>query len=121
MEYTSNNNHADQNLVNKEDIEKQYRAARMYKEKMITRLFTFMIELLFIFLIPALIALFVIKQYGIAIYIALPLAFILSWLIAWVRYRGYRDQMKDADNAFKKAKEQYDTHFPKETAAVEGE
>jgi len=114
MESIPNNNHSDHALLNKDEVKKEYHAARMYKERMITKLFGFMIELLVIFLVPALVAVFLIKKFSSSIAITLPIAFVLSWLIAWYRYRGYRDQMRKADERFMKAKITYDEHFPKE-------
>jgi len=69
------------------------------REKWITRIFFLSLEIAFIFLIPALIAVFFAKRMGegSANIIFLSMAFTFSWLIVILRYRSISKKMKSID------------------------
>lgn len=69
--------------------DKSILALESEREKQITRLFWFALEMAIIFLVPALIAIFISLEYftkKVAI-ISLPFTFVLSWVIVILRWK----------------------------------
>jgi len=74
------------------------------REKWITRIFLLSLEIIFIFLIPALTAVFFAKKVGgdNSSFIYLSIAFIFSWSIVIIRYIRVSKKMREIDSKIKK-------------------
>lgn len=84
------------------DKSKELKKLEAEREKYITRIFWILIEIAFIFGIPAAIAVILIKLWGgNTIYVALPTAFILSWVILVIHFRKVSKRLKELDKKIK--------------------
>lgn len=71
------------------------------RESFRSRMFLMMIEIAFVFLIPALIAVFISTRFdfeGTGLALALVTSFVVSWVIVVVRYRQATRTLKDLSN-----------------------
>lgn len=94
-------------MVEEFDKKSEIKALESEREKHITRIFWILIEIAFIFGIPATVAVILIKVLGgNTIYIALPVAFIISWIILIFHYRKLNRELKNLDKKILELKRQ---------------
>lgn len=78
------------------------------RERYITKLFWFALEIALIFLIPAMTAVFLLLHFvnKKAAIISLPFTFVLSWLIVIVRWKKMNDHLTKLDKDISELKKQ---------------
>lgn len=94
--------------MNSENIEGEIILLQKEREKHITKLFWFALEIALIFLIPALSAIFISLEYftkKVAIF-TLPFTFILSWIIVFIRWKKINKILTDLDKNILELKKQ---------------
>ncbi|MCB9805552.1 hypothetical protein H6775_00150 [Candidatus Nomurabacteria bacterium] len=92
-------------MVEEIDKNAEIKKLESEREKHVTRIFWILIEIAFIFGIPAAVAVVLVKFLGgHTLYIALPIAFILSWVILILHYRKMSQRLKDLDRKIKELK-----------------
>lgn len=91
-----------------ENTEKDIKALENQREKYITKLFWFALEIAIIFLVPALMAIFISLEYfskKVAI-MSLPFTFVLSWVIVLFRWKKINSIMTKLDKDILELKKQ---------------
>jgi Na+-driven multidrug efflux pump len=87
------------------DKEAEIKKLVLERDKHVTRIFWILIEIAFIFGIPAAIAVVLIKTLGgNTIYIALPTAFVISWVVLIIHFRKLHKKLKGLDDKIKELK-----------------
>lgn len=89
-----------------EDIQEQIQKLEKERDSYVTRVFWLCLEIIFIFGIPAAIALIIIfttgnKQLG---WYLLPIAFVLSWIILIMKYRKMAKTLEGLDAKIRELK-----------------
>jgi len=95
--------------VNLTDEQKQEIAAlEKTRETQITRIFWLSLEIAFVFLIPALLVVFVVGAIWSrsVVWYILPFSFVLSWVIVIIRYRGLSKKLEGLDRRIKELRNQ---------------
>jgi uncharacterized membrane protein len=85
--------------MNSENTEKDIVSLEQERERYITKLFWFALEIAIIFLVPALLAVFISLEFfskKVAI-ISLPFTFVLSWIIIFIRWKKINNILTKID------------------------
>ena len=94
--------------MNSENTEKDIDTLVKERESYITKIFWFALEIAFIFLIPAVIAVFISIQFFTkkVVWYALPFTFILSWIIVIIRWQKLNKKLTKLDKDISDLKKQ---------------
>jgi magnesium-transporting ATPase (P-type) len=94
--------------MNTENIEQNIISLENERQRYITKLFWFMLEIALIFLIPAFTAVFISIEFFTkkAVWYALPFTFVLSWVIVIIRWKKINKIMTKLDSDIRDLKKQ---------------
>lgn len=102
--------HLEQSYPTNPEKQQELQKLEQLREKQITRLFWYALEIALVFLIPAAVAAFLVTKLisKAAAWYALPFSFLLSWGIVIFRYRHLSRELGSLDKRIKELRNQKD-------------